>query len=310
MRNIRSALGSVLADESFNIPTKEAKTCLEIARGLVTLYRDPSIKCVEFSSWLNSTLQDIIVNSTKRNGLLNAEKLWGIYHETTSSKFFREQWELFLDYAQQLKEPLFYQHITDVVFECLVKEAVVVPEAGPGNDEHEEMLTFEEENAVRYVGGYVIHSLKNQKEKEFIEILINLSDDNPDSNTEGPAQEWTNAVDRGGLTHITTDAYQFFYSVETCIRRYLKFSKATEMNDEFRKYLTNCILNDGNVLFYWCLAGQDEDDEVCNRCLMKLVEKWITIRGFSFVNNMMEIYKQEQKKCTVKSKSLRSKLFT
>ena len=39
--------------------------------------------------------------------------------------------ELFLDHAQQLKEPLFYQHITDEVFETLVKETVNVPEAGP-----------------------------------------------------------------------------------------------------------------------------------------------------------------------------------
>ena len=146
--------------------------------------------------------------------MLNAKKLQDIYHETTSSKLFREQWELFLDYAQQLKEPLFYQHITGVVFECLVKEAVVVPEASPGDNKHEEVLMFEEENAVHNVGGYVVHSLKNQKEKEFIEILINLSDDNPDSNTEGPAQEWTNAVDRSGLTHITTDAMMEIYKQE------------------------------------------------------------------------------------------------
>ena len=56
--------------------------------------------------------------------------------------------------------------------------------------------------------------MKNQKEKEFIEILINLSDDNPDSNTEGPTQEWKNAVDRGDLTHITTDAIMEIYKQE------------------------------------------------------------------------------------------------
>ena len=151
-----------------------------------------------------------------------------------------------MDHAQQLK---FYQHITDEVFETLVKETVKVPEAGPEDDEYDEVLTYEEENAVRYVGGYVIHSLKNKIE-EFSDVLKDLSDDNPDSNTEGPALEWPNAINRGGLTRITTDAYQFFYAVETCIRRYLRVSKATEMDDQFRKYLTDCILHDGNVLFY------------------------------------------------------------
>ena len=30
-----------------------------------------------------------------------------------------------------------------MVFECLVKEAVVVPEARPGDNKHEEVLIFE-----------------------------------------------------------------------------------------------------------------------------------------------------------------------
>ena len=50
--------------------------------------------------------------------------------------------------------------------ECLVKEAVVVSEASQVDDEHEEMLTFGEENAVRYVGFmYVIHNIFFKKPK-------------------------------------------------------------------------------------------------------------------------------------------------
>ena len=97
----------------------------------------------------------------------------------------------------------------------------MVPEAGP-EDEYDEVLTYEEENAVCYVGGYVVHSLKSKEEKELNDILKDLTDNDRDSRAEDPAQEWTSAI---GLTHITTDAYQFFYAVETCIRRYLKVSK-------------------------------------------------------------------------------------
>jgi len=156
---------------------------------------------------------------------LNAENCGAfIKKHTTSSKLFRQKWETFLDHAQQLKEPLFYQHIADEVFESLVKETVVAPEAGP-EDEYDEVLTYEEENAVCYVEGYVVYSLKSKEEKELNDILKDLTDNDPDSHAEGPAQEWISAIDRGGLTHITTDAYQFFYAVETCIRRYLKVSK-------------------------------------------------------------------------------------
>jgi len=52
------------------------------------------------------------------------------------------------------------------------------------------------------------------------------------------------------------------------------------MNDKFCKHLTGCILNDGNVLFYWCLAGQDENDEASNRCLVKLVENGSQLEDF------------------------------
>ena len=56
--------------------------------------------------------------------------------------------------------------------------------------------------------------------------------------------------------------------------------QATKMNDKFCKHLTDCILNDGNVLFYWCLAGQDENDEASNRCLVKLVENGSQLEDF------------------------------
>jgi len=50
MRIIRSALASVLVDESFTTPTaEEARIYLEIAQGLVNLYREPTIHCTEFS---------------------------------------------------------------------------------------------------------------------------------------------------------------------------------------------------------------------------------------------------------------------
>ena len=73
------------------------------------------------------------------------------------------------------------------------------------------------------------------------------------------------------------------------------------MDDTFRKHLTNCVLNDSDVLFQWCMAGQDESDEDVQDCLEKTVEKWIIISGYSFANSMMEMYKQQEKRnCKIK----------
>ena len=81
------------------------------------------------------------------------------------------------------------------------------------------------------------------------------------------------------------------------------------MDSAFREYLTKCILEDPDVLFHWCLIGY-ADDELGETCLNHIVDKWITIRGFSFAKSMLEMYKLASKKGTEKAKSLRTKLFT
>jgi len=69
------------------------------------------------------------------------------------------KWESFLTHEDQLKEPIFYQHISDEIFERLIKETVTSPEESEVTEDYDELLTFEEENAVHYVGGYICRTL-------------------------------------------------------------------------------------------------------------------------------------------------------
>ena len=135
----------------------------------------------------------------------------------------------FLGHCEVDKEPMLYQHVTDELFEMRIKELVssTIPEPGEDNIG---MLTFEEENAVRYVGGYVICSLKQQRKHEDVcHILEELTDNSPRSEQDGvnnenepeaPANDWIAIINWGGLTKITTDVYQLFYTIELCTRRY------------------------------------------------------------------------------------------
>jgi len=77
------------------------------------------------------------------------------------------------------------------------------------------------------------------------------------------------------------------------------------MDDGYKSYCRMAV-HDDDVLFHWCMAGFDHDDN--ETCLQFIVNIWIIIRGFSFASSMMEIYKQENKKGTGKSKSLRTRL--
>lgn len=304
----RCACSSILNDESFMIPGEGTELCVRMSKSLIALLGTPSQCCVQFARWLIGELKDILEKCKRKNGLFNQEKLWSAFHQTTISTSFEEEWATFLISVGLAKEPLFYQQITDEVFNLLIKQKIKIPYNESQLEEYEDTLTFEEENAVRYVGGYILRVLKRQTlDSDVVKILeefIEEDKENQDKNT------WVATVDRGGLVMITEEAYQLFYAIETCVRRYLNISNVTEMNDGFRKHITDCTMNDDNVLFYWSLAGQDEYDKTCECCLFKLVEKWVTIRGFSFAKNLLELYKQEEKKSTGKEKSLRSKLFT
>jgi len=46
------------------------------------------------------------------------------------------------------------------------------------------------------------------------------------------------------------------------------------------KNISQIALHDENVLFYWCLAGQDKSDKVCQKSMIQFGEKWITIQEF------------------------------
>ena len=278
VRSIRSILSGVLIDESFEVPTSENKKCIAIAQRLITVFgtSDSAVqkKCKEFSSWLVRVFQDIIDKAKKRNGLLNAEHLWSRFHNLTVSQSLKEHWEEFLDSCDVDKEPVFYQHINDEVFDKLITQTVGTSSSSSCADVdvieecQDQTLTYEEENAIYYVGGYVVNSLMKQKNSSNLNILEEFINKD-EMDLENVADEWLKAIDRGGLTRITTEAFQLFYSIETCTRRHLTLKKTLQMDDSFRKHLSNCVLNDQNVLFYWCMAGQDESDEDAQKCLEK-----------------------------------------
>jgi len=92
-------------------------------------------------------------------------------------------------------------------------------------------------------------------------------------------------------------------------RKYLKVDKTRDMNETVKKKITS-ILSNEDLLFDWVLAEGLLNKSESDKCLAKIVDKWIVICGFSFAKLMMEMYKQLSKKGTDKSKPLRSKLFT
>ncbi len=85
-------------------------------------------------------------------------------------------------------------------------------------------MTLDEENALRYVAGYVCRKVQKKIEKsshnykdEMALLMIEFYGDELDDDA---TEEWTNQIDRGGLWHINNDMYLVFVIIEDEIRIY------------------------------------------------------------------------------------------
>ena len=71
-------------------------------------------------------------------------------------------------------------------------------------------------------------------------------------------------------------------------------------------------MSDDNVQFYWLIASADfeiDDAETKDLLLTKIVQLFLTVRGFSLAGVSMEIHKQSTKKGTQRAKSLRRDVY-
>lgn len=271
----------------------------------------PTQDLVEFEAWFNTKLSKILDDSihTTPTVKVDREKMWSLFHQMRSETPFQLKWSKFLEKHSMPLEPLFYQHVTTKVFTALLKQQCEVEIESPFEDTSglTTSLNYEEENAVRYIGGYILRSLNTKAKKEKDTFLQEAIDDLKGDSTELPkeSEEWTGSVDRGGLIYISEATYQFLVAVEYSLRRYLKTSTAHLMDHEFRITLTKKVIADNDVQFNWTIASAAVEEDVMERLLDGIIKLYVTIRGFSFASSILEMYKKDGKKGTQKKKTLR-----
>lgn len=265
--------------------------CVMYAQKIVALFEQPSDNELEFLKWLESTLTEMI-------GSYPENKVWQNFHQLRCTDHFKEQWEQYLENCNLCKEPIFYQHVTLKLFEEQLKEHMKRERESVAvtDDDDVESLTYEEENAVRYMCGYVVRKMQNAS--KHVEVGFLISDQAAASQME--SSEWINLIDRGGLVHVTDDCFQLFLSMECAVRRNLnKFNnKHAQANESFSQYMESKLSSDDSVLFDWMMITGDEEEH--RDTLHQMIKLWVTIRGHSFAKSVLEQYKQETKKATKK----------
>ena len=279
LERLREAITGVLADPYFAIPTEEAKMCLEGARNIIMVFSQTNELQSNFSTWLVTSLESVVKSVQSGVQQFNKEKLWIKFHELTASTEFSSKWETF---ASKLHigtiSPLLYQHVTDVIFEKIIKESMGTSTIGISTSTgvtEDCGLTFEEENAIHYVGGYVIRQLKIDKANvQILPLLEQLTYSESSPLDDDPTRHWVNQVNRGGLTRITNEAFRCFYCIEIIIRRFFKTDNTRDMDKQFNQKVMDSVLNDEDLLFDWCLASQFVvESDIADNCLKRIVKK-------------------------------------
>ena len=158
-------------------------------------------------------------------------------------------------------------------------------------------LTFEEQNALRYVAGYICRKVRDRlessslpKKNDMILCLIELSGD--EVFEERGTELWTNTVDRGGLWHISNQTYGVFVIMEEIIHGHLSLAGVATPMDNTRQVLVDVIRKNEDLLFEWDMLSAEVEEEVSVAVLHKIIDLYVTVRGFGFATSCLEIYKQ------------------
>lgn len=235
------------------------------------------------------------------------EKMWGNFHMYRTSQGFKQNWHELLDVSTSQKPlPIFYQFVTSTTFKDIVKQGRPIQQVRSSVDDHQ--LTHEEMNALRYVAGYIPRAVKKNLlksrhplKKALLLCLYDLLDDGDEEHDD--SCQWIDIIDRGGLTNVNMATYHVFVCIELEIRYHLASPTLPNLKDVAEE-----IKKDDDTQFYWALVSVDWEEEESQALLGLVVDKYITVRGFSFARSYVEKYKAAQKKGVQKSKGLRKQL--
>ena len=177
----------------------------------------------QFADFVLSRLSDILDKSKHKRKLPSGVmgKVWGQFHKFRFDSALHHEWMTYLSTVDvpptlKIEASLTLQLLLDRLFKHLIN--ILAIDCKPiVHPDQEITLTLREQNAVRYMAGYVAVKLKRKfwkktknpeiekKRNMFVQILTSMEADHQEENVdsiEDYSTMWTSLIDRGGLYHI------------------------------------------------------------------------------------------------------------
>ena len=263
------AFEAVLSDKRFQFPSPQAIRARNLACSIVTWSKNPANQdsLSLMSDYITTSLTPCMITTVKTKKLKTG-KMWGLYHLLRNSDDFKKRWIAFIKTATEFdsstaNHPALYQFVTHEMMKSLIKKryhsrsATTADTGSTCAHSSPSMLSFEEQNALRYIAGYVLRKIcKNVQEslhpeKEglatCIKDLIGSCDD-----SDGDTDVWLKTIDRGGLWHVNQEVYALFELVEEHIRH--QYSSPLDYSEGSKGILLEELLKDEDILFQWCFC--------------------------------------------------------
>ena len=174
-------------------------------------------------------------------------------------------------------------------------------------------IKSEDANVVHYIAGYVCRKILakiSHSNKPGLELCVQGLLKNKDDSETSPSSstDWINAVDRGGLLHVSEGTSMFFLAMEEVVREHLHANKIPAMKDGYKSMVIKAITESEDVKFHWCLLTAECEDEDSKAVFDMIIELWITVRGFSFTSGWLELYKRSKKEGLQRTKALHTQI--
>ena len=175
-----------------------------------------------FAGQLMGTFEKVCLTDHKKV----KEKMWQQYYIHRSTEEFADNWGAFLKQSGAIPSQTLYQHVTDIVFNHLIKEHFTTP-SEPTQDTCTPTLDYNEKNALCYISGYITRQAyckfkdsKHELKDELCLCLAEMNDVDPDE-MKDESNEWMTAVDRVLLKYVTSMMYCRFTSAVVELRKHL-----------------------------------------------------------------------------------------
>lgn len=308
---ILSTLNELLQDKVLSLSTPQASITRESA-ALVLEWCSNEKNRAKFENFAVRIMRSLSSCIPQIKNGAGREKMWTSFHAVRTSPEYCKLWKEFVHEStgKDTAPSIFYQRLTDMLFGRLL-HADAVPQITQGATPR---LNLEETNGLRYAAGYIPRALRKKifrsqhKIKDDILLCLQelLQDDDTDTNEVAmdESEEWVRLLDRGGLNHVTQNMYLLLVEMEYVIRAVLKGSL-----EGFKERAYDAIQSSECVRRCWGTISEEWDREESEVLFKMIMELLVTMRGFSFASDWIELYKIRNKKSVQKSKGKRKELL-